>query len=559
MARTAHLSPLLAQLLLQRDITAPGDVATFLNPSFKELLLPDQLPGAADAGRRLVEAVRQNRRIIVYGDYDVDGVTAATILWHALKLAGANVDYYIPSRFDEGFGLNGGALRQIRSQGGDLVITVDCGIAALDEARLAREIGLDLIITDHHTPKDTLPDAVALVHPTACGDSPNPHLSGAGVALKVAWAFLQNVSEGDRVAPEFRDYLLDATAFAALGLVADIVPLVGENRIIATFGLRHLCHTQNPGLQALIEVSGLAGKRKYDDYDVGFMLAPRLNAVGRMGHARLAVELFTHADATRAAQIAAELDAHNRDRKAVEQEIVEQATAMAIERGFNRDSCHGIVLASANWHPGVIGIVATRLVERFGRPTILIALNGDEGQGSGRSVRHFPLHEVLAACREHLRSYGGHAMAAGVRIAADAVDAFTRAFIAQANQRLTPNDLVPKLALDAEVALTDLTADLVDQIERMAPFGLGNARPRLASSTVELVNRPRTVGQTGQHLQFAVRDHSTVRRAIAFRQGSQLAELSEQRAIRVAFEPIINTWNGQRSVELKVIEWQPAQ
>ncbi len=552
------MSPLLAQLLLQRGISAAGHVSAFLNPSFKELLPPDQLPGAADASRRLLEAVRQNRRIVVYGDYDVDGVTAATILWHALRLAGGNVDYYIPSRFDEGFGLNGDALRQLRAEGAELVITVDCGIAALDEGRIAREIGLDLIITDHHTPKETLPDAVAIVHPTACGDSPNPHLSGAGVALKVAWAFLQRLSEGDRVAPEFRDYLLDATAFAALGLVADIVPLVGENRIIATFGLRHLCHTQNPGLQALIEVSGLAGKRKYDDYDVGFMLAPRLNAVGRMGHARLAVELFTHADAARAAQIAAELDAHNRDRKAVEQKILEQAAAMVVERGFNRDSCHGIVLASQNWHPGVIGIVATRLVERFGRPTILISLNGDEGQGSGRSVRHFPLNEVLTACGEHLLSYGGHAMAAGVRIAADKVEPFTEAFIAQANQRLTPTDLVPKLAIDGEVSLTNLTTDLVDQVERMAPFGLGNARPRLASGPVQLVDRPRTVGQTGQHLQFAVRDESTVRKAIAFRQGDQLAELSDQRAIRVAFEPIINTWNNQRSVELKVIEWQPA-
>lgn len=521
------------------------------------MLPPERLPGAIAAAERLVDAVRAGRRIIIYGDYDVDGVTATAILWHALKLADANVDFYIPSRFDEGYGVNSEALEQIRAGGANVVVTVDCGITAVEEARLAGRLGLELIITDHHQPRAELPDASVIVHPTACGDtSGNPHLSGAGVAFKLAWALAQQLCGSTRVTPEYREHLLDATAFAALGLVADVMPVTGENRVIASFGLRHLCHTQNPGLQALIEVSGLTGKKRYDEYDVGFLLAPRLNAVGRLGHARLAVELFTRAAAKQAHEIATTLDAQNRQRQKVEREIVEQATEMVSARGFDRDSRRAIVLASPDWHPGVIGIVAARLVDRFHRPTVLVALDGPQGQGSGRSIRHFPLHEVLAACEQHLVSYGGHAMAAGVKIAADKVEAFTDAFLAQAARRLTPADLVPKLRLDDEVRLDQLVLGVVDAIQRLAPFGVGNARPRLATDPVELVDTPRAVGQGGQHLQFTVRQGRTYRKAIAFGRGKQLEELADHRRLRLAFEPIVNEWNAQRNVELKVIDWK---
>jgi single-stranded-DNA-specific exonuclease len=487
----------------------------------------------------------------------VDGVTATAILWHVLKLADANVGFYIPSRFDEGYGVNTEAIEQIRAAGADVVVTVDCGIRAVEQARLARQLGLELIVTDHHEPRAELPDAEVIVHPTACGEaSENPHLSGAGVAFKVAWAMAQEICGATRVTPRYREFLLDAMAFAALGLVADVVPLIGENRVIASFGLRHLCHTQNPGLQALIDVSGLAGKTEYDEYDVGFLLAPRLNAVGRMGHARLAVELFTRARAEQARDIAATLDAQNRQRQSVEREIVKQAEQMVIARGFHRGSCRAIVLASPDWHPGVVGIVAARLVDRFHRPTVLIALDGPQGQGSGRSIRHFPLHEVLAKCEQHLTGYGGHAMAAGVKIAADEVDAFTDAFLAEATKRLTPADLVPKLRLDDEVELAHLVPEVVDSIQRMAPFGLGNPRPKLATGVVELVNQPRAVGQSGAHLQFTVRQDRTYRQAIAFGRGSRLQELTDRRRLRLAFEPIINEWNGRRKVELRVIDWK---
>lgn len=528
-------------------------------PEFKALLPPDALPGAVDAARRLAAAVRDKRRIVIYGDYDVDGVAATTILWHALQLAGANVTFYIPSRLEEGYGVNVEAVEKIAADGAQLLITVDCGITAVDEARRARQLGLELIITDHHQPRAELPEADVTVHPTACGACANPDLSGAGVALKIAWAFAQELSGATRVAPQFRDFLLDGTAFAALGLIADVVPLTGENRVIASFGLRHLSRTENPGLRALLEVSKLHEKKTHDDYDVGFLLAPRLNAIGRLGHARLAVELFTRADATRAREIAATLDAENRRRQEVERQITKEAEALVVEKGFNRDSCRGIVLASPAWHPGVIGIAAARLVERFQRPTVLVALEEGQGQGSGRSVRHFPLHEVLQACSQHLVSHGGHAMAAGVRLRADQVEAFTAAFQAEAAQRLTAADMRPKLHLDDEIALDELTAEVVDAIQRLAPFGTDNPRPRLATTTVELVDQPRVVGTNGAHLQFSVRQGNAYRKAIAFGCGPQAAELAEHRRLRVAFEPIINEWNGQRKVELKVIDWKPAE
>lgn len=559
----ARISPLLSQILLNRGTRSAADVRKFMTPDFKELLPPAALPGAEQAAIRLARAAADKRRIVIYGDYDVDGVTATAILWHTLRLAGAEVHSYIPSRLDEGYGLRSDAIRQLAADGAKTIITVDCGITALDEADEARRRGVELIITDHHEPRERLPAADLIVHPTALPvKCPNPHLSGAGVALKIAWALAQELSRASKVTSAFRDLLLDATALAAMGLVADVVPLIGENRVIASFGLRRLGHSANPGIQALIEVSGLESKAAVDDYDVGFRLAPRLNAVGRMGHARQAVELLTTADAPRARQIASELDVHNRDRRTVEKRIFDEAAEMVTQRGMHRDGTHGIVLASPQWHTGVIGIVASRLVERFGRPTVLIALENGVGQGSARSVRNFPMHESLARCQDHLLSHGGHAMAAGIRIQSDQVESFTQAFIADTAQHLTPADLRPRLQLDDEVDLAGVDLPLVEAIDRLQPFGSGNPRPLLAVRGVELAEPPRTVGAGGAHLQFTVRSAGSGardgghRKAIAFNRGCDAASLAEQRSLRLAFEPILSEWMGRRRVELKVVDWQ---
>ncbi len=553
------LDPLIAQLLASRGLDSPEKAEAFLNPCFRDLHDPDTLPNATAAARRLLDAARQKRPIVIYGDYDVDGVTGVAILWHALRMLDADVEAYIPSRFDEGYGVNSEALQALAGRGARLVVTVDCGITAVGPAARARALGIELIITDHHQPRDTLPDAL-IVHPTALGMSSNPNLSGAGVAMKVAWALARLACGRSRVDDRFRAYLMDATALAALGLVADLVPLTGENRVLATFGLRQLPHVRNPGLRALIEVSGLAGQKRYDEYHVGFMLAPRLNAIGRMGHAIDAVELLTTAEGSRARELAAKLDRLNRQRQDLEKRIYTQAAEMVIQRQMHRAGCHGIVLASDQWHVGIVGIVASRIVERFGRPAVLIALDDDgSGQGSGRSVPHFPLHQVLAECSDVLESYGGHAMAAGVRIRREQVPAFTQRFQQQAARRLRPADLAPRLRLDAEIELARLSTELVDTIQRMAPFSIDNPRPRLTTPPVELVEPPRTVGRNAAHLALTLRQGDAVRRAIAFGRGAWACWLTEQRKLRIAFEPMINEWNGRRRVELRILDIQPLE
>lgn len=559
LAREACVAPLLAQLLLNRGLTTAQAVQRYLHPDFRDLLPPDTLPGAVEAARRIAAAVREGRRIAIYGDYDVDGITATAILWHALKRAGAGVEYYVPSRFDEGYGINAEALTQLAAGGAQLVVSVDCGITAVEPARRARELGLELIITDHHQPGPELPMADVIVHPTArgAGDG-NADLCGAGVALKVAWAFAQQLGGAARVPAPFREALVDATVLAALGQIADVSPMTGENRVLASFGLRHLPRCANVGLRALLEAARIAGKTRYDEYDVGYVLAPRLNAAGRLEHARDAVELLTQADARRAAEIARRLEQQNRRRREVEEQITEHAAALVVERGLHRDGCRGIVLAHEEWHAGVVGIVASRLVERFGRPTVLVALDNGVGQGSGRSIRHFPLHEALGACSEHLLSFGGHAMAAGVRLEKAQIDAFAQAFQTQAAQRLTAADLRPTLHLDDEVGLSELTVGLVEAIERMAPFGPGNPKPRLASGVVDIVDGPRCMGAGGKHVQFTVQQNGTYRRVVGFGRGGEADAIADQRQIRVAFEPMISRWDGSAKVELRMIDWQPA-
>lgn len=555
LARRLGVSSIVAQSLHNRGFEDSDQARAFLSPQLTDLIAPDALHGAAEAAERLAQAVTDRERIILYGDYDVDGMTGVAILWHCLKLAGADCGFYVPHRLEEGYGLNDEAIDQIAADGAKVIVTVDCGITAVEQASRARGHGMDLIITDHHTPPDALPDARAIVHPQLNGYA-NPNLAGAGVAMKLAWALAQRLtpSYAGKVSDAYREFLLDATCLAALGTIADVVPLVGENRILAHFGLVGLRHCRLPGIRSLIEVSGLNGE-KLDSYHVGFGLAPRLNAIGRMGHARLAIEMLTRADEPRAMEIAEYLDRQNRQRQKLERKLREEARQMVIESGADGLNRRAIVLAKEGWHAGVIGIVASRLVEEFCRPTVLIALDGETGQGSARSVRHFSMVDGLAACKEHLLSFGGHKMAAGLRISADAIDAFAEAFVARANQTLTPADLQHEIRLDGEVALADLTESAIRELERLGPFGPGNPKPRWVSRELELLGEPRVVGRAGDHLQLTVRDGQTVRRCIAFGQADRQQRLRDGRRFCAAFEPMINEFNGRRSVELQVLDF----
>ncbi|MBN1343510.1 MAG: single-stranded-DNA-specific exonuclease RecJ [Phycisphaerae bacterium] len=556
MSARLGVAPMLAQALHNRGLEDVDEARRFLDPQLSDLCPPEALSGAGAAADLLARAVRDGKRIVLYGDYDVDGMTGIAILWHCLRLAGARCDFYVPHRLEEGYGVNDEAIERLAADGTDLIVTIDCGITARDQVRRARELGVDVIVTDHHAPPDELPEASAIVHPQLDGYA-NPNLAGAGVAMKLAWALAQRMtpSFAGKVSDEYREFLLDATCLAALGTIADVVPLVGENRVLARYGLLGLRHCKLPGIRALIETTGLKGER-LDTYHVGFVLAPRLNAIGRMGHARLAVELLTRADDMRAQEIAIYLDQQNRQRQSLERKLLAEARQMVADARLDDLNHRAIVLAREGWHAGVIGIVASRLVDEFHRPAVLIALGQDGGQGSARSVRHFHMHDALCHCAEHLMTYGGHAMAAGLRIQSESVGAFAEAFVAHANATLTAVDLQPGVRLDGEVSLDALTEAVVNDLNRLGPFGSGNARPKWATPMVELIGEPRVVGKRGEHLQLTVRQGQTVRKGIAFGQAGHEQALRDHRRCSLAFEPIINEFNGQRSVELQVVDFQ---
>lgn len=542
-----------AQVLINRGVSPGASGQAFLTPQLKDLVPPDLLPGAAEAASLIADAIRHDRKIVLYGDYDVDGTTGVAILWHVLTQAGSSPSFYVPHRIDEGYGLNLDAVKSLIEDGAQMIVSVDCGITAVEVADAIRHAGVELVITDHHARHATLPRAHAIVHPSIGEGYPNPHLCGAGVAFKLAWAIGKRLSGADRVSQPFRDLLVELLPLAALGTIADVVPLVGENRILARVGLHGLAGTAFPGLRALIDTAGLRGE-KISDYDVGFKLAPRINAAGRMGHARLAVELFTRANDERAREIAQYLEEHNRSRQATERKIVRQAVEIVERENLASDARRAIVLASDEWHAGVIGIVAARLVDRYRRPTILIALAEGKGQGSGRSIAPFDLSNALEACSEHLLEHGGHAMAAGLRIARDRIQPFTEAFVEVANRRLTGDDLVEKLRLDAEVMLGELTLPVTEAIRALGPFGVGNPRPKFATDWVELAAEPRCVGSNRSHLQAEFRQDGVRIKAIGFGLVRHLEDLKQHRRCRVAFEPIINEFNGRRSVEMQIID-----
>lgn len=564
LAEALGVAPVVAQVLHNRGVVEVEAARSFLNPRASDIFPPEAIPNCTAAAERIFEAVRRGDRIVIFGDYDVDGITGVSILWHCLRIADAEVDYYIPHRLEEGYGISTEAIESIAAGGARMVISVDCGVTAIEPARKAKELCVQLIITDHHQPQADesgtmrFPDAL-IVHPAIASDGvepyPNPDLSGAGVALKLVWAIAQKFSNARKVSPEFREFLVHAMGLAALGTVADVVPLTGENRIIASHGLLGLPTSRLAGIQALIHTAGLAGK-KLDGFDIGFKLAPRLNAIGRMGHARLAVEMLTRADAEGAVKIASNLEQQNRARQTLQKRIAAEAKAMVREQGQDSDAVRAIVLASGGWHAGVIGIVASRIVDEFGRPTVMIALENGIGQGSARSIRNFPLDQVLRDCRTHLVSYGGHAMAAGLRIEAERVDSFREAFQARAGQLLTAKDLNPGLRIDDCVSLSQLDEKLVRDLDRLEPFGAGNSSPHLATEFVDVLGEPRTVGSTGDHLQVTLGDGRASCKGIAFGQAKYRPDLMNHRRCRVAFRPIINEWNGRRSVEIQVLDFQ---
>jgi len=536
-ARELAVDELTASVLVRRGLADPGDARRFLAgelPGHDPFLLGD-MRGAV---RLLRASVAAGKRICVHGDYDADGICATALAVLLLREAGADAAWHLPSRFEEGYGLNGQTLTRLAGEGFDLVLTVDCGITAVDEVAHARSLGLDVIVTDHHRPGGEWP-ACPVVAPLR-GDYPFTGLCGTGVVWKLAEALLGS-------GHPFLERHLDVVALAT---VADVVPLLDENRALALRGLRRLAQTQKVGLRALMRVANV-DPAAVDESSIGFRLAPRINAGGRLCRPEAALELLLTEDPLEAAELANELESLNRERQAIEERILREAVAQVEEWPDARRRRRGYVVAGETWHEGVIGIVASRLVERYNRPVVLIAGTEGDWKGSGRSIPAFDLHAALGACAEHLSRFGGHRAAAGLSIRADRVEAFATAFAAHADAQLSEDELEPVIRVDAIVPGAKLTLRLASELGQLQPFGLGNPSVTLLVDGCELADLS-TVGD-GKHLRFRVRQRGRDSgSAIAFGLGAQLDRFRREGRYDVAVRLQENRWNGVVSPQLVV-------
>jgi single-stranded-DNA-specific exonuclease len=558
--RTGDATGSLIDRLLAARGVAVMERESFLRASLSDLERPWDRPDVLAAADAILEALDRGRRIAIYGDYDVDGITATAILWRTLTALqpGAPVRTYVPHRIDEGYGLNAEALRTLAAEGIETVVTVDCGVTAVDEAALARHLGLELIITDHHRPREDgrLPDVRALVHPALDGREHRfRDVCGALVAWKLAWAMLDRrhgSPAAHQLPPPLRDLLTSTLALAAIGTVADVMPLVGENRAVVRYGIAALAKTEIPGLRAMLALGDVARDGLASE-TIAFRLAPRLNACGRLGSAEAAVRLLTTATEPEASAIVKELDGLNNERRATERRIYDDACARARDAGMTGDDRRAIVLASPDWHAGVVGIVCSRLVDTFGRPAILLQEFDDIAKGSGRSIRGFSLLAAIQSCGETPLKSGGHDHAAGITLKRDRVQAFADAFVAHASKSLTPDDLVASIDVDAHATVEELDVATVGSLEQLAPFGRGNPRPRIRLDDVVVTAPPRVMGKSETHLMFHLKSARGTFRKAKWWDGRRFAEsLRPNTPLDVVVEPKIDTYLGDRNVELEV-------
>jgi len=538
---------LTAQILSLRGITDPAQGLDFLEGKLAKLPDPDLLPDMEIACSRIAQALMRGEKISVHGDYDVDGISGCSLLVEALTAFGGEVEYHIPMRLKDGYGLSGEAIQRAVATGSRLLISVDCGVSAHQEARLAEELGIDLIITDHHQPSDELPVCYALINPHLPGNRfPWPDLAGVGVAFFLMLGLRRKLRQDNyfqgRTEPDPR-YLLD---LVALGTIADIVPLGGVNRILVKNGLPLLEQGLRSGVAALKEVAQV---KQVTSGVVGFRLAPRLNAAGRLEDAALGVQLLLGKDPRACQDLARRLDGFNRERQAIEEQTLNEAIAM-VEEDLRPDR-HSIVLAASQWHSGVIGIVASRLVERYHRPTVLIALDQGEGKGSARSISGFHLYQALCSCAAPLMGFGGHAMAAGLSIEAAKVGEFAELFEQAARAALTPETLQPVAWHDGQISLAELTSELVRELEDLNPFGAGNPQPAFVSRACRVTGL-RVLGE--KHLKFNVEQGSCQLSAIAFGMADRYDQLAGQ--VDLLYRPGINRWRGTESLQLQVIDFK---
>jgi len=547
LADNLGLGSLTARILACRGVSDLPAGRAFLASRLADLPDPFLMQGMSKATARLATALERGEKIAIHGDYDVDGISGTTLLVDVLRQLGAQVEYHIPLRLKDGYGLSAEALQLAASHGVRVAVSVDCGVSAVAEAKLARELGLDLIITDHHQVPEIRPEALAILNPHQSDCAfPAKELAGVGVAFMLLVGLRKVLRDRGYFQGRKEPDLRLGLDLVALGTIADIAPLQGLNRTLTKLGLQLLNESRRPGVQALREVAGV---KEVSCSAVGFRLAPRLNAAGRLEDAALGVQLLLTESAAEAKELAALLDGFNRERQTLEQETLRQAVER-LERLSN--DLHSIVLADERWHPGVIGIVASRLVERYGRPTVLIALDEGKGKGSGRSIRGFHLYPGLAACAGHLLGFGGHEYAAGLSIEMERVEDFARDFEALAKSRLTADDLQPQLWHDGEVLIEELGEREVVSLEGLAPFGAGNPEPCLVLRGVR-VQQLQPVGEG--HLRFTARQGGYSLACIAFGLAERAAQL--QGEIDLLGVPGLNEWRNQKTVQLRVKDFRP--
>ncbi len=556
-ARAQQVSPVLATLLVARGLTETDAVAEHLRAPLGSLHDPSLLTGMAAATRRVLRAIREREPILVHGDYDVDGVTGTTLLVRLLRILGADVHWHIPDRFADGYSFGPHSIHKARATGARLVISVDNGTSAAATIAELAALGVDTVVTDHHEPPaGPLPAAVAIVNPKLRDATyPFRDLCGGAVAFKLAWGLCQEISGACKVRDDLREFLVEGMGYVAIATVCDVVPLVGENRILARHGLRVLEGSQRPGVRALLQVCGLAGRELVSE-DVGYQIGPRINAAGRLDNARRAVELLLSEDEREARRLATELDALNLERRRIEAQLLVEARREA-EAYADVERWPVLVLAGQGWHQGVVGIVAGRLAAQYQRPAVVIGLDGATGRGSARSVAGFNVLAALDGGGTHVLRHGGHEQAAGMEIEAGRVDAYREAVCARAREMLGGRAYpAPETWIDCDLPFGAVTEPLQREIDRLRPFGERNEKPVFHSANLRLADFPRVLGGDKSHLLLNLRSGDHVLRGMAFGQAARELELKPGVPVHAVYTPKWNHFRGETRLEVEVIDFR---
>jgi len=545
LARALNVSPVLAALLITRGYDDESSARSFLTPRYEQIHEPYLMLGMREAVVRLEQAIDNEEPILIYGDYDVDGTTGTAVLLRALKLLGAKTGYHVPHRFTEGYGIQQAALEKAVKDGYKLVVSVDCGIRAHEPLYWARDNGLDVIITDHHLPDadEGSPPAYAVLNPNQAGCSyPDKHLAGVGVAFKLVHALFRERGRESQVAAFLK--------VVAIGTVADVAQLVGENRAIVALGLKDLAKASNPGLRALIEVAGCGDGKGMTAYDLGFRIGPRINAAGRMDAAKAVVELFDTRNAGVARHLAMHLDTRNEERKAVQQQIIDLAVAELSD--VTKSTSHVAVIAGEGWHRGVIGIAASKIAERINRPCVVFSIEGNIAHGSGRSIQAYHLLDGLTTCADLFEKFGGHSHAAGITIRPDRIDQFRARLNEHAASCLTPEDLEHSVTIDLELKAEDITFPLTKELESLEPYGAGNPRPVFVTRGLRSLSEPIVMKDRHLKLRLAGANNRPIE-AIwwhCLEPGEQTPQLNG--SIELAYTIETSVWNNGIKIQLNV-------